>query len=252
MLKIRIISILTFNGLSLIKTKGFSNPRMLGNPIQVAKVFNSRNIDELIFLDIMASSEKRKINLSVIKNIINECYMPVGIGGGINSLEDIRNLLNCGADKVIIKSEAIRNPKFISEASLFFGNQCISISIDAQKRGGEYFIFNEIEKELKLVDFVKSMELHGAGELIVTSVDNDGFMNGFDTELYNLVSAMTKLPIVAAGGGGTPEHYKELFEQTTIEAAGSSSIFAYTRYTPNDIKRALVESNKSVRYFDSI
>lgn len=249
MLKVRVISILTFNGLSLVKTNKFSNPRMIGNPIQVAKVFNSRNIDELIFLDINATSENRKINLSVVKKIMDECYMPVGIGGGIKTIQDIQDLLNIGADKVIIKSQAIIDPAFILEASNIFGSQCISISVDVIEKNGKHYIYNKIHEKLRLEDFVLEMERQGAGELIINSVDKDGTMSGFNIELCKYVQNITNLPLVAVGGGGDLEHYKELFLQTTIQAVGSSSIFAYTRYTPNDIKRKLFEINIPVRNF---
>lgn len=250
MLKIRIIPILTFNGLALVKTKQFGNPRMLGNPIQIAKVFNSRNVDELIFIDIFATKQKRKINLQLVKGIIKQCYMPVGIGGGINSLDDIRALLNCGADKVLIKHMAIENPDFVEEAANKFGSQCISISVDVIKKDDSYFIHHEGENEIPLLDFIQKMENKSAGELIVNSVNNDGMMKGFDTKLYSFVHEQSSLPVVAVGGGGKPKHYQELFSKTELEAVGSSSIFAYTQYTPNDIKRALRDIDKPVRYFE--
>src|SRR5664280_1045008 len=134
MLKCRVIPILTFSGLALVKTKGFaSNPRMVGNAVQAAKVFNARNVDELVFLDIYASDQKRKINLNMVRSIINECFMPVAIGGGISTLDDIHNLLAVGADKVVIKNKIIESPEFINEAAHVFGNQCITIAIDAEK-----------------------------------------------------------------------------------------------------------------------
>jgi cyclase len=131
MLKVRIIPILTFNGFGLVKTKKFTNPRMVGNPVQAARVYNSRGVDELVFVDIFASSQNRKVNLKLVADVIKECYMPVAIGGGIETIEDINNLLKIGADKVIIKTKALLDAKFIDEAVAFFGSQCISIAIDA-------------------------------------------------------------------------------------------------------------------------
>jgi cyclase len=250
MLKVRVIAVLTFNGIALVKTKNFSNPRMLGNPTQVAKVFNLRNIDELVFVDINASKQGRKINIPLIQRVIKECYMPVAIGGGVGSIEDIQALLKCGADKVIIKSQAIKNPKFITEAASFFGSQCISIAVDVVQRDGQYILFHEGDESIDALDFLQEMEKRGAGELIVNSVDADGTMNGFDIELYKSISNKSNLPIVAVGGGGEMDHYSELFRETSIEAVGSSSIFAYTRYTPNDIKKALQEDGIPVRLFE--
>src|ERR1700746_580058 len=131
MLKARIIPILTFNGFGLVKTKKFTNPRMIGNPVQAAKVYNSRGVDELVFLDIFATEQNRKINLKLVKDVIKECYMPVAIGGGIQNIEDINDLLKIGADKVVIKSKALTDIEFIKESVAFFGSQCITIAIDA-------------------------------------------------------------------------------------------------------------------------
>jgi len=134
MLKTRIIPILTFNGFALVKTKQFDNPRMVGNPVQAARVYNSRGVDELMFIDIFATKQNRKINLKIVKDVIKECFMPVGIGGGVNTLDDINDLLHVGADKVIIKQVAFSNPNFITAAANFFGSQCISISVDVKKK----------------------------------------------------------------------------------------------------------------------
>ena len=131
MLKVRIIPILTFNGFGLVKTKQFQQPRMVGNPVQAARVYNSRGVDELLFLDIFATKQKRKLNLKMVSDVIRECFMPVGIGGGIDNIEDIRDLLKIGADKVIIKTAAINDPDFVNKAADFFGAQCISVAVDA-------------------------------------------------------------------------------------------------------------------------
>lgn len=247
MLKIRVIPVLTFNGIGLVKTKQFSNPRMLGNPIQAAKVFNARGVDELVFIDILASKQKRKINLPIIQDVIKECYMPVGIGGGISDLWDINDLLRIGADKVIVKSKALINPEFVKEASDFFGSQCITIAVDAKKHGDGYKIYNNLGVDIDVIDFVRIVEDSGAGELIVNAVDNDGMMNGFDCQLIRLVENASKLPLIALGGGGDLHHYKELFTNTNVEAVGSSSIFNFTQFTPLDIKKELQAIGKPVR-----
>lgn len=248
MLKIRVIPVLTFNGFALVKTKQFRNPRMVGNPTQAARVYNSRGVDELIFVDIFASKQKRKLHLPIVEKIIKECFMPVGIGGGIKTIEDINNLLKIGADKVIIKTQALTNPSFIKKAANYFGSQCITIAIDAKKTTeGTYQIHNDLSISKSVPDFIKECEDLGAGEFIINSVDNDGMMNGFDINLIKQIDQLTSLPLVAVGGGGNMEHYKNLFEQTTIEAVGSASIFHFTQFTPNDIKRQLSSINKPVR-----
>jgi len=247
MLKVRIIPILTFNGFGLVKTKQFNNPRMVGNPVQSARVYNSRGVDELVFLDITASKQKRKINLKLVADVIKECYMPVGIGGGIETIEDINNLLKIGADKVILKTKAIFDKDFIRSAVRFFGSQCISIAVDAKKNDKGYEILHPGVGGLNVIDFIKEMESLEVGEFVLNSVDRDGMMNGFDIDLVNLVLAATELPVIVVGGGGEPVHYADLFTQSDTFAVGSASIFHFTQYTPLDIKMALVEKKLPVR-----
>jgi cyclase len=248
MLKCRVIPILTFNGMGLVKTKGFApNPRMVGNPIQAAKVFNSRNVDELVFLDIYASDQNRKINLQMVKSVTNECFMPVGVGGGIRTIDDIHDLLSVGADKVVLKSRVLDDFSFINEAADVFGNQCITLAIDAVKEGNEYYIYNRQNRRILLLDFLKSVSGFRFGEIILTSVNNDGMMKGFDIELVKLVESIITVPIIASGGAGEPGHYRELFSETNIEAVASSSIFFFTRYTPYDIKIAISSVGRPVR-----
>lgn len=247
MLKVRIIPLLTFNGFALVKTKQFENPRMVGNPVQAARVYNSRGVDELIFLDIFATKQKRKINLKVVKDVLKECFMPVGVGGGIQTLNDINDLLQIGADKVVIKSEAIKNPKFIKEASDFFGSQCISISVDVIKKNEKFLIHNDFNEQIDMLDFLHNMQNQGAGEILLNSVQNDGMMSGFDLRLIQEGISSVTLPIVCIGGGGNVSHFENLFSQTKCEAVGASSIFHFTQYTPLDIKLGLKESGKKVR-----
>lgn len=253
MLKCRVIPILTFSGLALVKTKGFAkNPRMVGNAVQAAKVFNSRNVDELVFLDIYASDQNRKINLHIARSIINECFMPVAIGGGISSIKDIHDLLAIGADKVVIKSKMIDDPEFINKAANVFGNQCITLAIDALKHNGTYFLYNRQNREIHLIDFLKDISSFNFGEVILTSVNNDGMMNGFDIELVKLTEKLLNVPIVVAGGAGNPDHVKDLFSKTDIEAVGAASIFYFSRYTPYDLKKAIESVGKPVRFAGNI
>ena len=249
MLKCRVIPILSFNGFALVKTKEFAgNARMVGNPVQAAKVYNARNVDELVFLDIYASDKNRKMNLQMARSIINECFMPVALGGGINCIDDIHDLLAIGADKVVLKSKIIDEPEFINEASNIFGNQCITIAVDAVKEeDGEYYLYNRKEQTILLLDFLEKIKSYNFGEIVLTSVNNDGMMKGFDIELVKKVENIVSVPIVVSGGGGEPNHFKELFSETNIEAVGAASIFHFTRYTPRDLKLAIQEVGRPVR-----
>ena len=247
MLKVRIIPILTFNGFGLVKTKNFSTPRMVGNPVQAARVYNNRGVDELVFLDIFASNQKRKLNLKLIADVIRECYMPVAIGGGIESIDDINSLLKIGADKVVIKTKALTDKTFIREAVSFFGSQCISIAIDAYATPDGYKIHNKLDLDIPLGQFINEMIDCHVGEFVVNSVDKDGLMEGFDIDLMNQVEKMTNIPIIAVGGGGKMEHYAALFTHTHIKAVGSASIFHFTQFTPLDIKTELQKNNIPVR-----
>lgn len=247
MLKVRIIPILTFNGFGLVKTKKFSNPRMVGNPVQAARVYNSRGVDELIFLDIFAGPQNRKINLKIASDVISECFMPVAIGGGIESIADINDLLKIGADKVVIKSKALIDTDFIKDAVDFFGSQCISISLDVYNSPNGYKIYNYFGIDKSLDDFLNEMLDCEVGEIVLVSVNNDGMMGGFDIDLINYVEKMTNIPIVAVGGGGILSHYTELFSRTSVKAVGSSSIFHFTQFTPLDIKNELKSINVPVR-----
>ena len=249
MLKCRVIPVLTFNGFALVKTKEYgSNARMVGNAVQAAKVYNSRNVDELVFLDIYASDKNRKMNLQMARLIINECFMPVALGGGIKSLNDIKDLLSIGADKVVLKSKIIEDPDFINEASAVYGNQCITLALDAiRKEDNQYYLYNRKNKEILLFEFLENIKKYNFGEIILTSVNNDGMMNGFDIELVKLVEKIINVPIVVSGGAGEPQHFKELFSQTNIEAVAAASIFHFTRYTPRDLKLAIQSVGKPVR-----
>lgn len=251
MLKNRVIPVLSFNGFALVKTKQFANPRMVGNPIQAAKVYNSRNVDELVFVDIFASKQKRKVNLAVVKQVVNQCFMPVTIGGGINSIKDINDLLQIGADKVVIKTAAINNPDFITEAAKVFGSQCIVVSVDIIKTEDGYKIYYpENNNSINAVTFIKQVTSLGAGELFINDVLNDGMMNGFDQELFGVAASATKLPVIAAGGAGIPEHFIPLLSNKNITGLAAASIFHFTQYTPFDIKFAIDSAGYPVRLFD--
>jgi len=252
MLKKRVIPVLTFNGFALVKTKQFGNPRMVGNPMQAARVYNSRNVDELVFIDIFATKQKRKLNLGVVKQVINECFMPVTIGGGIDSIDDINALLQIGADKVVLKSVALHTPVFISEAVKVFGSQCIVVSVDVYKDKDRLKIYEGINNHNRdAIDFIKEVEELGAGELFINDVLNDGMMNGFDVKMLENISVNTNLPIIASGGGGIPDHFPELMVNPNITGVAAASIFHFTQYTPFDIKFSINKKGYPVRLFDN-
>lgn len=247
MLKTRIIPVLTFNGLSLVKTRQFNTSRIVGNPIQSARIYNSRNVDELVFVDIKASEQRRKINLKLVKKIIDECFMPVTIGGGIENFDDINNLLRIGADKVLIKSKAIEDPNFISKAVDYFGSQCISVAVDVELKKGDYYIHYKNNSNISLKNFIYEMNNCKVGEYSVNAVQKDGMMEGYDLKLYNEVKKITTRPIIALGGAGKPKHFDELAQDGFKGAFAAASIFHFTQFTPQEVKRGLKKINIPVR-----
>jgi len=248
MLKKRVIPILTFNGSSLIKTKCFSNPRTIGNPIQSARVFNARNVDELVFIDITATYEKRKINLDLVKFVIDECFMPVTIGGGISNIDDIKNLLNIGADKIVLNNAFIQNEEFVRNAIKYFGSQCISASIDIEIINEEFYIRNNFNKKIKASEFLIYLNELKVGEIILNSVENDGTMKGFNLILAEFILDKIHSPIVFVGGAGKIEDVEDLYKTGYDGDIGISSLFYYSQFTPNDVKRKMKEIGLPVRF----
>lgn len=239
-----------FNGLNLIKTTKFDTVRNLGNPVQMARVYNSRNVDELIFIDMKATQEKRSPALEIIKEITKECFMPLTIGGGIHSIKDIENLFKIGADKISINSEAIENPSFISQAAKKFGSQCVVISIDAKKSGKEYFVFKNrglINTKKTAVEWAKEVERLGAGEIFLTSIDQDGTMIGYDSELIKKVSSAVSIPVIACGGAGKVQDIIDAIKIGGADAVSLASMFHYSGHTADSIKERMVKAKISVR-----
>lgn len=245
MLKKRVIPVLTTNGFGLVKTKQFQNPRMLGNPIQTAKVFNNRDVDELIFLDIYATRDNREVNLINAQRVIDECFMPVGIGGGIKSLKQIEDLLKIGADKVIISSAFLKNIDFVAKAIDVFGSQCITVALDVIKKQNEYYHIYDSSRNLsQLVELANSVQV---GEIILTSVSFEGVMRGLDNDLYESILPKINSPVIVHGGAGKPEDFTKISNQECISGYAASSIYAYTQYTPKDVKLCLQESGINMR-----
>ena len=250
MLKKRLIPTVLFKDYALVKSIQFSNLRMLGNPIQTVKVYNARNVDELVFLDVGAPIDNHHPIFSVISEISEECFMPLTVGGGIKTIDHIRKLLQIGADKVSLNTHAFTNPSLISQAANKFGRQAIVISIDAKKtKPHRYEVFikggkQNTSKEITM--WAKEVAELGAGEILLTSIDQDGKMNGFDTTLIQQVSKAVRIPIIASGGAGIPEHFISAIKYGA-DAVAAASIFHFTQHTPLSIKIAMHKKGIPVR-----
>lgn len=249
MLRTRVIPVVLLSGYSVLKTIKFDIRRNLGNPITVARIYNTRNVDELILLDIDASKQGRAIDIFTIQEVASECFMPLTVGGGIRKIEDIRNLLKRGADKISINTYALENPDFIRQSSDIFGSQCIVVSVDLIKKNGEYKIYSRIENEnsmLKPIVWFKKIESLGAGELLINFVDLDGVMQGIDQNFIAQIIKAVSIPVIACGGISEP---KDAASMAKAGASGvaASSIFHFTNYTPLDCKKAMFEAGIPVR-----
>lgn len=248
MLRKRVIPIVLLDGFSVLKTINFNSRRNLGSPITVAKTYNTRNVDELVLLDIDATKQKRAIDKFTIAEVAKECFMPLTVGGGIRTIKDIQGLLAKGADKVAINSYALEKPSFIKEASNIFGAQCIVVSIDVIENGGDLAIYNNgnIVDELPLFEWLLEAERLGAGELLINNVTRDGTMQGANIELAKKISNLVSIPVIFAGGVSSPEDAAKVCE-SGASGVGVSSIFHFTDHTPNTCKLALSKKDLPVR-----
>jgi cyclase len=239
MLRKRIIPIVLLDGFSVLKTINFNQRRNLGSPITVARTYNTRNVDELVLLDIDATKQKRSIDKFTIAEVAKECFMPLTVGGGIKTVKEIQGLLAKGADKIAINSYALENPAFIKEASDMFGSQCIVVSIDVVEDNDNFYIYNqgEIDKNFQLFDWIKTAESLGAGELLINNVSRDGLMEGGSVQLAELVSNNVSIPVIYAGGVSSPDN-AALVGKTAVSGVGISSIFHFTDTTPEDCRNA--------------
>jgi len=248
----RIIPCLDVKDGRVVKGINFVNLVDAGDPVEIAKAYDTEGADEIVFLDITASHEKRKTIIDVVEETAEQVFIPLTVGGGISTMEDIRNLLNAGADKVSINSSAVKNPSFITEAAGRFGCQCIVVAIDAKlksdKSGYEVYINGgRINTGIDAVEWaVKACSL-GAGELLVTSMDADGTKDGYDLELYKKITNAVNVPVIASGGAGNMEHFKDVFETSGVDAALAASLFHYNELKINDLKYYLHKNNIPVR-----
>ncbi len=251
MLKVRVIPTLLLKNVGLVKGVSFNSWRRIGTLMPAVKVHNTREVDELILLDISATLEKRSPDFESVSEVSSECFVPLTVGGGIKSLEDIRSLLKAGADKVCITTAAIENPDLIREAASRFGSQCIVVGIDAQKNEtGKYECYTHCgtKKSGKEVsEWVKEAELRGAGEILVTSIERDGTMQGYDLELIKVVTDHVNIPVIASGGAGNYEHMLQAIEIGKASAVAAASIFQFTQQTPLEAKKFLGGKGVCVR-----
>ena len=250
MLKKRIIPCLDIKGGRTVKGVNFVDIKDAGDPIELAKRYVQDGADELVFLDITATIEKRKTLSELVSRIAKEINIPFTVGGGINSLEDAQAVIKSGADKVSINSSAVKNPKLITKITNEFGSQCVVVAMDTKFENGEWTVFvsgGKIPTGIKTLDWAKQVEKLGAGEILLTSMNNDGTKNGFALDISNEVSCAVNIPVIASGGAGSKVHFKEVFEQTKVSAALAASIFHFGEIPIPQLKQYLKTENISVR-----
>lgn len=230
MFRPRVIPVLLLKGQGLVKTIKFDKSRYIGDPINAVHIFNEFEVDELVFLDILASKENRTISSEIVKKIADEAYMPFSVGGGIKTTKDAINLISAGAEKIILNTSFIKTPILVQELSSEVGNQSVVVSIDVKKNWlGNYqaFFLDGAEKSKESpVELAKKAEQLGAGEIIITNIDNDGVMKGYDLELIQLISSSVSIPVVASGGAGNLNHLREAIAHGA-HAVAAGSIFVY-------------------------
>jgi imidazole glycerol-phosphate synthase subunit HisF len=250
MLVKRIIPCLDVTAGRVVKGVQFVNLRDAGDPVELAETYNRQGADELVFLDITASSDARGIMADVVRRTARRVFIPLTVGGGIRSVADARTILLSGADKVSINTAAIRRPELIHELSEEFGAQAVVLAIDARRTEFGWTVFTRGGRDDEHMDAVawarRGAEL-GAGEILLTSMDTDGAQTGFDCELTRAISEAVSIPVIASGGGGTPEHFARVLSEGRADAALAASIFHYGTFTVADLKRELIARNIAVR-----
>ena len=250
MLKNRIIPCLDVKNGRVVKGINFVDLKDAGDPVEQAKIYSDGGADEICFLDITASNENRSTIYEVVKKTSEKCFVPLTVGGGVRSIEDINKLLNCGADKVSINTAAVQNPKIVMESSLKFGSQCIVVAIDAKKEANSWKIFTHggrNKTDIDAIKFAKQMEEYGAGELLVTSMDRDGTQKGYDIDLMQKISETVNIPVVASGGVGNLDHLAEGITKGKANAVLAASIFHYGKYSIKEAKQYLDSKGIPVR-----
>lgn len=248
----RIIPCLDVNNGRVVKGTNFVNLRDAGDPIEVAKIYDASGADELVFLDITASSDAREIKADMVRRVAENVFIPFTVGGGIRTVEDFKMILREGADKVAVNSAAIMNPALIREAADKFGSQCVVVAIDAKRRedGSGWNIFKNggrVDMGIDAVEWAVRAEQLGAGEILLTSMDCDGTKAGYDLALTKAVAESVGIPVIASGGAGTMEHFYEALTESKAEAALAASLFHFRELEIRDVKQYLRERGVSVR-----
>ncbi len=250
MLAKRIIPCLDVDKGRVVKGVRFVNLIDAGDPVEVAKAYEEQGADELVFLDITASAEDRRITLDVVKHVAEEVFMPFTVGGGISSLEDMRKLLEAGADKISINTSAVKNPSLIYEGAKRFGSQCIVVAIDAKRKGNSWEVYihgGRTPTGLDVVEWAKRAESLGAGEILLTSMDKDGTKAGYDLELTKAVVKAVRIPVIASGGAGSMEHFYEAFSFAKADACLAASLFHFKEIEIPVLKSYLYSKGIAVR-----
>ncbi|HOM02369.1 MAG TPA: imidazole glycerol phosphate synthase subunit HisF [Acetivibrio sp.] len=248
----RIIPCLDVHNGRVVKGVNFVNIRDAGDPVEIASIYDKAGADELTFLDITASAEARNIMIDVVKRVAEQVFIPFTVGGGIRTVEDFREILKAGADKVSVNSAAIKRPELISEAASRFGSQCVVVAIDAKRRDDNsgwdvYINGGRINTGKDAVEWAVEAEKLGAGEILLTSMDCDGTKKGYDIELTRKVSESVRIPVIASGGAGTMEHFREALVEGKADAVLAASLFHYKEIEIMDLKRYLKENGIEVR-----
>ncbi len=251
MLAKRIIPCLDVRDGKVVKGINFVGIKEVGDPVECAAEYDRQGADEIVFLDITASNEGRGTMLDVVRRTAQKVFVPLTVGGGIRTIEDFRDTLRAGADKVSVNSAAVKNPQLIKEAADIFGCQCVVVAIDAKKcEDGHYTVVingGRIDMGIDAVEWAKKAEELGAGEILLTSMDTDGVKGGFDLDMLNAVCSVVKIPVIASGGCGKLEHFTEVFEKTNASAALAASLFHYKELTVGQVKRELARHDIPVR-----
>lgn len=251
MLTKRIIPCLDVTAGRVVKGVNFVELRDAGDPVEIARRYNDQGADEITFLDITASSDKRDIILHIIEAVSSQVFIPLTVGGGVRTVEDVRRLLNAGADKVSINTSAVTNPQLVADASSRYGSQCIVVAIDAKQTGPDHWeVFTHGGRNatgLEAVSWAKYMEQLGAGEILLTSMDRDGTKSGFDLELTRRISDSVNIPVIASGGVGNLQHMADGVLEGHADAVLAASIFHYGTYTIAEAKQYMAEKNIPVR-----
>lgn len=246
----RIIPCLDIKNGRTVKGVNFVDLQDAGDPVELADRYSKEGADELVFLDITATKEKRKTLVELVEKVARKVNIPFTVGGGISSVEDVNMLLRAGADKVSINSSAVKNPKLISELANKFGSQCIVLAVDAKLIRGQWKVFlvgGRVETELDLFEWIEEGVRLGAGEILFTSMDHDGTKNGFANETLKKISDLVKVPVIASGGAGTIQHFSDTFIRGKADAALAASVFHYKEIEIKDLKKELDQQGINIR-----